>query len=321
MINLTCPSCRSELSIDEGFRGGVCRCFNCGTMMTVPEDPDNQPAESLDRPSTPSDQTAAVASRPSKPAAPAGKTAAARAHAPVRRKSSQIKLFILGIFLLIIGGMVGLVVYGAMLMRESKPTVVVITGVDAHKSVFDIVENPYLGNHPQFMGIPAADTNVWMIDSSVAMRDFFDFAKAAVAVSLPKLGAYPVQVILWNEAGPIAAPDAPDAAQSINVADVTAKLDGVLPSGGISAKPAFELALKSKPKQITLVCRNAPEEAEIKELSALLGTGKETKLFIIQFDSNDQALDFLARQTGGRLANVSIGQIQRWYQEYSAQKQ
>ena len=52
-IALECPSCSEELEIDIGFAGGVCRCSNCGTLMTVPADPQAQRAESVTRPERP----------------------------------------------------------------------------------------------------------------------------------------------------------------------------------------------------------------------------------------------------------------------------
>jgi len=57
VIELECPSCEMELEVDSGFAGGVCRCSQCGTLMTVPADPDLEQAEELhiaDRPTVPS---------------------------------------------------------------------------------------------------------------------------------------------------------------------------------------------------------------------------------------------------------------------------
>ena len=36
MISITCTQCRTVLTIDEAFAGGVCRCQHCGTIQTVP---------------------------------------------------------------------------------------------------------------------------------------------------------------------------------------------------------------------------------------------------------------------------------------------
>ncbi len=52
-IELECPSCSTMLELDQGFAGGVCRCFNCGTLMTVPANPGVEKAESLSRPDAP----------------------------------------------------------------------------------------------------------------------------------------------------------------------------------------------------------------------------------------------------------------------------
>lgn len=36
MIRLTCTHCKTLLTIDDAFAGGVCRCQHCGTIQTVP---------------------------------------------------------------------------------------------------------------------------------------------------------------------------------------------------------------------------------------------------------------------------------------------
>jgi Tfp pilus assembly protein FimV len=37
MIRLNCTNCKAQLSIDDAFAGGVCRCQYCGTIQTVPK--------------------------------------------------------------------------------------------------------------------------------------------------------------------------------------------------------------------------------------------------------------------------------------------
>jgi len=79
MINLSCPKCTTELEIDDGFAGGICRCFECGTLMTVPAQSQGQ-AEMLTR---------ARPDRPDRPDSPAADSAAespsAEASAPPER--------------------------------------------------------------------------------------------------------------------------------------------------------------------------------------------------------------------------------------------
>lgn len=73
-LELECPSCRELLELDAGFAGGVCRCSNCGTLMTVPAD--GAAAEALqrgrpERPDAPGDPPPPARSqRPDRPAAP-----------------------------------------------------------------------------------------------------------------------------------------------------------------------------------------------------------------------------------------------------------
>jgi len=37
MIQITCTQCKTVLTIDDAFAGGVCRCRHCGTIQTVPK--------------------------------------------------------------------------------------------------------------------------------------------------------------------------------------------------------------------------------------------------------------------------------------------
>jgi len=52
MIRIHCPGCERTLEVDEGFAGGVCRCSECGTMMTVPESRSAR-AQRVERPPRP----------------------------------------------------------------------------------------------------------------------------------------------------------------------------------------------------------------------------------------------------------------------------
>jgi len=74
-LELECPSCSELLELDRGFAGGVCRCFNCGTMMTVPNNPSREKAEKLVRPDAPGAPAAQASERPEAPARPDSPTA------------------------------------------------------------------------------------------------------------------------------------------------------------------------------------------------------------------------------------------------------
>lgn len=85
-IELDCPECSESLALDAGFAGGVCRCSNCGTLMTVPANPASGKAEQLMRPDEPG-QPAVRRAKPGKakaPAAPAPGTYVTRSGKEVR---------------------------------------------------------------------------------------------------------------------------------------------------------------------------------------------------------------------------------------------
>ena len=73
-IELDCPGCVEELELDAGFAGGVARCSNCGTLMTVPADRHARP-ERLVRPERPGAPARASQpqpqTRPQRPVTPA----------------------------------------------------------------------------------------------------------------------------------------------------------------------------------------------------------------------------------------------------------
>lgn len=89
------------LELDAGFAGGVCRCSNCRTLMTVPKTSGGQ-AEQLVRPSAPGQALstpAAPDTRPDRPGAPSSRssrptrsrTDSSRGRASSRSKSSRSK--------------------------------------------------------------------------------------------------------------------------------------------------------------------------------------------------------------------------------------
>lgn len=77
VIELDCPNCGESLELDAAFAGGVCRCSNCGTLMTVPSAGQGK-AEQLQRPNAPA--RAEAPGRAESPTAPPS-----RAEAPTGR--------------------------------------------------------------------------------------------------------------------------------------------------------------------------------------------------------------------------------------------
>jgi len=56
-VVVQCFHCSAILDLDDGFRGGVCRCSSCGSLLQVPRGEDGAPAGRKVRPATPPSPT------------------------------------------------------------------------------------------------------------------------------------------------------------------------------------------------------------------------------------------------------------------------
>jgi hypothetical protein len=52
-VVVQCFHCNAILELDDGFRGGVCRCSSCGSLLQVPRGEEGAPAGRKVRPVTP----------------------------------------------------------------------------------------------------------------------------------------------------------------------------------------------------------------------------------------------------------------------------
>lgn len=352
MIYLTCPQCSSELEIDDGFRGGVCRCFSCGTLMTVPESPEPVAAETRARPETPGDlmkSKSGSKSPPRRPAAPPpapaksppqqghrisadsknrAMTASGRiidlsmVQVPVARKSRRrtvVRASMIGVFSVIVLIMVGFIAYGFHHLTAAPPD------IDAHsvntdQFGYDPQVNPFLLKKPNFMGLPLAPRTVLMADGSGAMRNYFDGVKIAIQTTLPKLDAeQQVQVVLWRESVPFVFPAQLTPAKNTSQLLLNQKLDELFARGAISARPAFAVALQAKPDLLIMVAHFLPSSAEMKQVAQQVRNAG-VRLDVVLLDNSDDDLKKLAQDTGGKYVEVSSGDLNRWVQQYAQQK-
>jgi hypothetical protein len=59
-VVVQCFHCNAILELDDGFRGGVCRCSNCGSLLQVPQGDDAAPQGRKQRPAAPPPPSAPV---------------------------------------------------------------------------------------------------------------------------------------------------------------------------------------------------------------------------------------------------------------------
>ncbi|QNN25284.1 hypothetical protein HED60_24380 [Planctomycetales bacterium ZRK34] len=318
MIDLACPQCDSELEIDDGFRGGVCRCFNCGTLMTVPDDPDQQRPESLSRPDAPDEthRAASTTNRMSVYTTNTGRVVKLSTHQIARvpvaqRKRLGIRIGVMATMGLLVLCVVGVVIYGMSLLFT--PT----TDVSASEAwEYNPDANPFLASDASFVGVPLSDSTILMIDSSAAMRNYLDVVKQAALTSVRTMeSGQQAQIIFWNESGPKAFPPSPARKSDINVQTLAKDFQSVYAGGAITALPAFTMALRSNPPKIILVAHLLPPVKELQTISGQL-QAVGTKLIAVTIDNESQDLATTANDSGGRYIELSGGQLQRWYEEF-----
>lgn len=320
MIELTCPKCKSPLEIDDGFRGGVCRCFSCGTLMSVPDERETGPSESLTQSRSLEAQPSAAGSRAirGRTTRPVRLSESQAATAPIARPPRRsvrvaVTAAVISVSVLL---MAGVAVLAYVLFRPAPADV----QADPYADLFDIEHNPYTWDEPNFMGLPVRNSTVMLIDSSAAMRDHLDLVKAAVRSSMATLGPdRKAQVIFWAEEQPWVYPGQMMRIGEIDVEALAAAMGEVSASGAPAPGPAFAAALRQEPDQITLVARVLPEAGQAAALAEQIKAAK-VRLFIVHLDAveNDpDAADWkeVAKTTRGGYATLNPSRLRRWHEE------
>jgi hypothetical protein len=314
MLHITCPQCDSELEVDDGFRGGVCRCSQCGSLLTVPDEKGPQIVESLGRPDAP--EGASVAPDIYQTASGRKLTLSEDdlSHIPVaKRHRPGVRLATMVAVLAVMAGiLIGFFALTSAMFSGPKT----VDATALYKDVFQIVDNPYLLDEPAFMGLPVSARTVFMVDTSATMRDFLDFLKPAITHSFQTLGANEAQVVFWNEQTPTVWPEFPMSGDQIESAELLEALQPVTASGAVAAIDGVSRALMSKPDLVILVARQMPDDPAEADAVAERFLKAGAPLIAILIDGSDDRLKDLAEKSGGSYIELTSGELRLWYQEF-----
>ena len=316
MIELTCPQCDSDLEIDEGFRGGVCRCFKCGSLLTVPAERDGRTAEQLARPEAP---PGAAPPSPGAYRTSSGRTVelsdAQLSQAPTARgRRMGIRIGTMAVVGLLIAAVFAAVIYGFVTLLGNRADVDPASA-RIEEFGYDPGVNPFTLDKPNFMGIAVRSPVVFMADSSAAMRNHLALVKQAMIAGVASLRPeQKVQVAFWNESGPVVYPDEPTAAGQINKDELVRKLDEVYSGGGVAGSPTFTRALRGEPAQVILVARQMPLEYEIKSILQQIDDA-DARLDVLLIDSDNAAIKQGAEDSGGTYVELPATQLAAWYEQ------
>ena len=354
MININCPSCSSDLQIDDGFRGGVCRCFDCGTLMTVPDDPDSQSPEPLIRQEGASQKTQnrraatpkvkAKASAPPSPKVEAGayqtssgkeiqisEEQARKIPTATRRKVVRWATRI-GVVLVCIGLLVGVGVGAYIAFTSGKFAKKKEKEVTAEEAQKDVIYDNYFENpDPNFMGLKVADKTIFCIDASQAMgAQEIGFVTDSVRACAQVLkDNQQMQAIFWKDTGPISYPTSLTAAAHINPKDMKEALYDITASGIQKPTPAIEKAKAAEPDQIIVVIGQRFTSKLVDEIfTSLEGFSKRLSFVVVVgtyvSDTDKKLLSQLkekAEETGGEFRSIPSGDLSIWINSWKDKAQ
>lgn len=328
MISLTCTQCKTFLTMDDAFAGGVCRCQHCGTIQTVPSNAKKvtkaqsvagqkvatqkplfrargQSSEAASGLEELADVVASsglsnsglsssgLSSRRLKTstvaAPPAAAAPAAPPAKPVNKSLASLLITIIVLLVVAIGVGVWLAMRPAQDEISSPSAPTVPSGAPAG---------------PSFADVPLKEAGViYLLDRGNATAESFDALKAACYRSIELLGpSRRFQILFWDsDSDPaayppngmvMASPDQIDAAKKA-FADIQAYGSSRL--GG-----ALKKALAQKPPAIVIATGKI--SIDEKDLAALKDAAKtNTNLYIFSIgDTGPQPdLDAVAKSGGG----------------------
>jgi len=355
MIKLDCPGCGKGLEIDEGFAGGICRCYDCGTLMTVPEAGSSGHAERLERagrPDAPGSRPDAPGGRVPAPSDGGGTFVTATGkkinvsdeqlrHVEVAKKARMgVRFAVIGVFAgFVIGMIVLLIVLGGHMLREAdkeraqrqadNPTGIGpdVVGTDVVENLFtyDPTANPYFIDEPNLFGKPIATgpeqvTEV-IVDTSMAMRQHLDFVKEVLPININAIGeATQMQVHFATDGGMRTFPDQPTLASAWDDRAFKGLLGEIQSGGAPSLATVAEKAIADSPARIVLIFSLAPVSFEMDKIAAMV-EGKPIAVDVIQVGRFNQAMQEFAENHDGTYIELPDGQIETWYLDYLNKKE
>ncbi len=349
MILINCTNCKAQLSIDDAFAGGACRCQYCGTIQTVPKrlkTADGLPSSGIVA------KTAAGQAGSSKSlyrgqsranAAGSGLDAIAEAVASSsglsgsgltsgqRRlrappsadelvpqpKSHTTQLLVLCavVIILLLGVLIGVLLRSNGTAPTPTDTAQLPTPKPMPKSPANPPSKAPLGP-PTFLGTPLNDPSIiFVLDRGDGSRDTLEYVKFAAAKTLRSLRPdQKFQIIFWkldNEKDPLRIPAALSPATDDTVKKAAAALDSVIAYRQSDLKPALNKAFAAKPAAVVITTAKlvGGDFAKV-VLDARKDSTAKVYCLSLNAPASAKPMTEAATKTGGSYRNVTLEELQ-----------
>jgi hypothetical protein len=319
MIRIACTNCKTVLTIDDAFAGGVCRCQHCGTIQTVPGKKSSAPGQSVsaakaiyrgskpDGSGTGLEELAEIvaSSGLSGSGLTSRRLTKTPASAPPPLPKNLVPIFIAvgAVILLLVVIIIWLLMHrGPASSNEGT----FATPAAAHQPA--TIE-------PNICGINLnAASVVYLLDRGSATQEYFAALKDATLKSAASLGSNrKFQIIFWNNGpegtDPVAFPqDSSAYATPDSITAAQKAIDDVSASGASDAKPAMVKALAVQPEVIVIATAKgySLDDAWVQSIMELRGP-LPVKIDILSLgaDTTNPVLKSLADKTGGEYRDVT----------------
>ncbi|MFA9478170.1 hypothetical protein ACERK3_07660 [Phycisphaerales bacterium AB-hyl4] len=321
-LELECPGCDQVLELDAGFAGGVCRCSNCGTLMTVPVEA-GQTAEVVkqrqrparpDRPMTPGEAEAAakadeqVYTTTSGREVRVGKTSIPTAQ---QKKRLMVRTATAVGFISVLAGVLALAGMGVWMLSQAQREAGERTVIEAFE--YSPGANPYDQRLANVLGLPLAERVVVVVDASASSEVWLDEVNAAIGAGLTETSsASEVVLVYTNGDGLHMHPSQPRAVARWRADQLIAFQQGVSTAGEGWLDEAVARGMQWLPRQMVLVVGREPSEGELVALERAFEADAAAKLDVVAVDFDSAALDDLTGTYGGRYVPMTREQLVRW---------
>ena len=341
-VVVQCYNCSNILELDEGFRGGVCRCSQCGSLLQVPkgdssDSPKARPAAPgaaatvLQRPSAPAADSGLSRGQfdprsPARPASPADSPVGARTiggggaavatarppqaqhHAAAVKKSRTLLYVAIGLIGLVVAGVViGLAVLIASNTGQVKAPPGNSGGAQATGGSPN-TQNPGSGlstvSGPAFLGsIPLLGPKiVFSIDGGQSNMDSFDFLRQGIRNAIQQMAPDQRFIIAVWNGSDIQTYPAKDWASKATLENVWKDFQDVSAHGASDAAVCMKKSVELKGDQTIVVTAKLGLSSDMAD-PALSVRGKGQRIDALKITSEDTDSPL------GKLAGASGGKF------------
>ena len=348
MIRINCTNCKAQLSIDDAFAGGVCRCQYCGTIQTVPKHlkgdagsgvvakaassasnpkalyQNKSRAEGI--PSSGLDEIAnaiATSSGLSRSALTSSQRLGKSGDleppgldaTPPKNRTLQILTISAVAIVLLLGVIIGVLLRGGGSNTPVAPGTPQTSGANPGPGASGATAPPTATAAPMFLGQKLAEpTVIFVLDRGDANREELEYLKIAVVNTLRTFRPdQKFQIVFWkvdSEKDPRVIPKSLSAATADVISATSTALDDVFAFGSTKPQAALSKAFAAKPAALVIAsAKPVSDDFSKLVMDARKDSTAKVYCFSLNAPPSRKQMSDLAQKTGGAYREVPLEEL------------